>query len=158
MICVHDKKLFLEQFNRKISMTPTLKLACGRQGSLIFLDLHPLGPGQQSEELLKLNFCHVLNKMIAQNKRLLGIVLSVTLIVMIPFIAMQFSNEVNWSSSDFIIAGCLLLGTGLILELIIRKVNKKRTRIMLIIVILTILLLIWLELAVGIFGTPLAGS
>jgi ABC-type cobalt transport system substrate-binding protein len=96
--------------------------------------------------------------MMAQNKRLLGIVLSVTLIVMIPFIAMQFSNEVNWSSSDFIIAGCLLLGTGLILELIIRKVNKKRTRIMLIIVILTILLLIWLELAVGIFGTPLAGS
>jgi accessory gene regulator protein AgrB len=96
--------------------------------------------------------------MMAQNKRLLGIVLSVTLIVMIPFIAMQFSNEVNWSLSDFIIAGCLLLTTGLILELVIRKVNKKRTRIMLIIVILTILLLIWLELAVGIFGTPLAGS
>jgi hypothetical protein len=142
MICVHDKKLFLEQFNRKISMTPP----------------DSYREGQQSEELLKLNFCHVLNKMIAQNKRLLGIVLSVTLIVMIPFIAMQFSNEVNWSSSDFIIAGCLLLGTGLILELIIRKVNKKRTRIMLIIVILTILLLIWLELAVGIFGTPLAGS
>jgi ABC-type cobalt transport system substrate-binding protein len=142
MICVHDKKLFLEQFNRKISMTPP----------------DSYREGQQSEELLKLNFCHVLNKMIAQNKRLLGIVLSVTLIVMIPFIAMQFSNEVNWSSSDFIIAECLLLGTGLILELIIRKVNKKRTRIMLIIVILTILLLIWLELAVGIFGTPLAGS
>jgi ABC-type cobalt transport system substrate-binding protein len=142
MICVHDKKLFLEQFNRKISMTPP----------------DSYREGQQSEELLKLNFCHVLNKMIAQNKRLLGIVLAVTLIVLIPFIAMQFSNEVNWSSSDFIIAGCLLLGTGLILELIIRKVNKKRTRIMLIIVILTILLLIWLELAVGIFGTPLAGS
>ena len=96
--------------------------------------------------------------MFTQNKRLLIIVLSVVLILLIPLIAMQFSSEVNWTLIDFIIAGVLLFGTGLILELISKKIKKKGNRIVLIIIILGLLILIWLELAVGIFGTPLAGS
>jgi peptidoglycan/LPS O-acetylase OafA/YrhL len=96
--------------------------------------------------------------MVVQNKRLYGIVISVAILLLIPLIAMQFSNEVNWKLADFIIAGVLLLGTGLICEFVMRKVKKKENRIALIVVIITVLLLIWAELAVGIFGTPLAGS
>lgn len=96
--------------------------------------------------------------MISQNKRLVGILVSVVIILLVPFIAMQFSYEVNWELSDFIVAGILLFGTGLVCELILRTVKKKETRIALCVVIIVILLLIWAELAVGVFGTPLAGN
>lgn len=96
--------------------------------------------------------------MITRNKRLISIVLAVALLLLIPFIAMQLTDEVNWSLSDFILMGGLLLGTGLLCELVIRNVKKKEYRIVLIATILIALLLIWLELAVGIFGTPFAGS
>jgi len=96
--------------------------------------------------------------MITQNKRLIGIVLAVALLLLIPFIAMQFTSEVNWTLSDFVVAGVLLLGTGLMCELVIRKVKKTVHRVTICAVILVLLFLIWAELAVGIFGTPFAGS
>ncbi len=92
-----------------------------------------------------------------QNKRLIIIVLVVALLLLIPFIAMQFTNEVNWSWFDFIAAAVLLLGTGLLCELVLRKVKKNAYRIIICVALLFILLLIWAELAVGIFGSPVAG-
>ena len=71
---------------------------------------------------------------------------------------MQFTEEVNWTLADFLVAGVLLYGTGLLCELILRKVKKVKLRIALCIGILIVLLLIWAELAVGIFGTLIAGS
>ena len=96
--------------------------------------------------------------MITQNRRLIGIVLAVVLILLIPLIAMQFTNEVNWNLFDFVVMGSLLLGTGLMCELVIRKVQNKDYRIGILAVIAVALFLIWAELAVGIFGTPFAGS
>ena len=96
--------------------------------------------------------------MLTQNKRLFGIVLTVALLLLIPLIAMQFTTEVDWSLADFVIAGVLLLGTGLLCELVMRKVSKLEHRILICGVLLLVLFLIWAELAVGIFGTPFAGS
>ncbi len=96
--------------------------------------------------------------MTTQNKRLIGMVLTVVFILLIPFIAMQFSDEVNWTASDFAVAAVLLLGTGLACELVLRKVKKTKHRIALCAGILVILFLIWAELAVGIFGSPFSGS
>jgi hypothetical protein len=96
--------------------------------------------------------------MLTQNKRLAGIVLTIAIMLLIPFIAMQFTNEVNWSVSDFMVAGVLLLGTGLLCELVMRKVKNIKTRLAICGVILFALLIIWIELAVGIFGSPFAGS
>lgn len=93
-----------------------------------------------------------------KNKRLIYIVLTVALLLLIPFVAMQFTDEVVWTLSDFIIAGVLLLGTGLLGELVMRKVTKPGHRFALIAVLLIGLFLVWAELAVGIFGTPFAGS
>jgi hypothetical protein len=93
-----------------------------------------------------------------QNRRLIGIVLTVALILCIPFLAMQFTDEVDWKLSDFVIMGVLLLGTGLLGELVMRKVSNMNFRIGIIALIVIALFLIWAELAVGIFGTPFAGS
>jgi hypothetical protein len=96
--------------------------------------------------------------MITQNKRLIGIVLTVAFLLLIPLLAMQFTDEVNWTLSDFVIMGILLLGTGLMCELVLRNIKNFERRFILIAIILVVLFLIWAELAVGIFGTPFAGS
>jgi hypothetical protein len=85
-----------------------------------------------------------------QNKRLFIILLSSVLLLLVPLIAMQFTNEVKWTLFDFIVAGVLLLGTGLLCELVMQKVKKSRTLIALCIALAAELLLIWVELAVGI--------
>lgn len=93
-----------------------------------------------------------------QNKRLTGILGIATTLLLIPLIAMQFTDEVKWSLSDFVIAGILLFGTGLTCELVLRKVKGNGSRFILCAVVLAALFLIWAELAVGVFGTPFAGS
>ena len=93
-----------------------------------------------------------------RRERLIIIVLVVLFILLIPFIAMQFNDEVNWTLSDFVIGGILLFGFGLILDFIIRKLSKSKHKIALSIASVVVLILIWMELAIGIFGSPFAGS
>ncbi len=92
------------------------------------------------------------------NKRILLLFAAVIGILSIPLIAMQLTNEVNWTAFDFLIMGILLFGTAIIIELIIRNVKTLKARIILCAVVVFILLIIWAELAVGIFGTPFAGN
>ena len=96
--------------------------------------------------------------MMTLNKRLIAILITIALILLVPLIAMQFTNEVDWKLADFIVMGILLTGTGVICEFVLRKVKKIQHRVLLIGVVLVFLFLIWAELAVGIFGTPFAGS
>lgn len=93
-----------------------------------------------------------------QNKRLRVILLLVAAILMIPFIAMQFTDEVNWKLFDFILMGSLLFLVGLVLDLVMRKVKKLPYRVAISVIIVLTFILIWAELAVGIFGSPFAGS
>jgi len=93
-----------------------------------------------------------------KNKRLIAIVLTVAVILLIPFIAMQFTNEVDWTRSDFVIAGGILLGIGLLIDLVLRKLSTSKYKVPIIIAIVILFLLIWAELGVGIFGTPFAGN
>jgi cytochrome bd-type quinol oxidase subunit 2 len=98
------------------------------------------------------------SKMITKNKRLVGILVTIAGLLSLPLIAMQFTSEVDWNAFDFIIMGILLLAAGLGCELVLRKVKKASHRLAICFSILFIFLLIWAELAVGIFGTPFAGS
>lgn len=93
-----------------------------------------------------------------KNKRFMGILLTIAVLLCIPLIAMQFTNEVVWTLSDFIIAGILLFGTGIVIEVVARNVKSRNARVGMIIGILFLLLLVWAEMAVGIFGSPIAGS
>jgi len=95
---------------------------------------------------------------IVKNKRLNIILSGAAVLLLIPFIAMQFTTEVNWKANDFLIMGVLLFGTGLLCELVMRKVNSIIHRALICTAILLALLLVWAELAVGIFRTPFAGS
>ncbi|WP_027384238.1 hypothetical protein [Epilithonimonas caeni] len=96
--------------------------------------------------------------MITTNQRN-KILFSVPVILLsIPLIAMQFSKSWNWSSLDFVVAGVILFGTAFIIKMILERFTTIKSRLILIGITLIILLLVWIELAVGIFGSPFAGS
>jgi dipeptide/tripeptide permease len=86
------------------------------------------------------------------------------LLLLIPLIAMQLTNEVNWSFFDFIIMGALLTIIGLLIGIILQKVKNSKNsknsknRLILIVTIIMMFFLIWAELAVGLFGTIFAGD
>ena len=96
--------------------------------------------------------------MIAQNKRFFAILLVIGILLLIPFTAMQFTHEVQWDSFDFLVMGTLLFIAGTLIEVILRLTKAPLSRFLFITGIIVIFLLIWAELAVGIFGSPFAGS
>ena len=64
---------------------------------------------------------------------------------------MQFTNTVQWTLFDFLVAGVLLFSTGLVCELVLRKVKKNKQRFIICLGVIALLTIIWIELAVGIF-------
>lgn len=82
-------------------------------------------------------------------KNILKIALGTVFILLLPLLAMQFTHEVNWNAIDFITLGALLFGTGLIYDLVIKKVKNPTTRTALAIALAATLLLAWVHLAVG---------
>ena len=80
------------------------------------------------------------------------------MLLLIPFIGMQYSNEVKWSLNDFIIMGVILLSFGIIINKIIYHVGAFNKRVILISTLIILFFLLWAELAVGLFNSPFAGS
>lgn len=91
-------------------------------------------------------------------RQLLTVVLGAAAILMVPLVAMQFTSEVNWDLFDFAIMGVLLVGIGATYVLCARMVQKTEHKVALGVGFAFLLLLIWAELAVGVFGSPFAGS
>ena len=91
-------------------------------------------------------------------KRIVILLAVVAAVLLVPLVAMQFSDEVRWTLSDFAVAGLLLLATGGSIEIVLRKLKNVGYRKIAIALILLAFVLIWIELAVGIFGTPVSGS
>lgn len=94
---------------------------------------------------------------IAHGKNIFNIVIGTVLILMVPLVAMAFTDEVDWNWFDFVVMGGLLLGTGILFELLTTKLPAKY-RPLVAVVLLAALALLWAELAVGVFGSPIAGS
>jgi hypothetical protein len=71
---------------------------------------------------------------------------------------MAISDEINWSVFDFIIMGFLLILLSIGINFVIKPVKNLKNRFLYIGILVLIFMLIWAELAVGIFGTPFAGN
>lgn len=72
-------------------------------------------------------------------------------VLMIPLVAMQFTGEVDWTGSDFVVAGILLMVTGLGFVFASRKVKTATQRVLVGGMIALAFLFVWAEMAVGIF-------
>lgn len=94
------------------------------------------------------------------NKRLFSLLLVATVLLLIP-VTLQLTigtgidgQGFNWKLGDFIVIGFLLFSAALLCELVLRKVKITKSRILICGAILLAVLLIWVDLAVGIFNIP----
>ena len=91
--------------------------------------------------------------MTTPNKRFIAILAAATVLLLIPFVA-----RFPWAAFDFIAAGVLLFGAGIAVEAALRLITKWEYRVAAFVGILIALGLLWSELAVGLFGSPIGGN
>jgi hypothetical protein len=75
------------------------------------------------------------------------------LILLLPLVAMQITDAVNWGPFDFALAGALVVGTGLAFELAVRTSRNWAYRLGAGAALVGAFLLVWITLAVGIIGS-----
>jgi hypothetical protein len=74
-------------------------------------------------------------------------------ILFLPLIAMQATDEVNWTAAYFAVAGTLVVGVGVILELAVRKGGDAAYRAGVGVALAAAFILVWANGAVGIIGS-----
>jgi hypothetical protein len=72
---------------------------------------------------------------------------------LLPLGAMQFSGEMDWDETDFMVFGAMLLGVGGLFELVLRGSRDLAFRLGAGVALLAGFLLVWINLAVGIIGS-----
>ena len=74
------------------------------------------------------------------------------LILLLPWFAMQFTDQVNWDVADFAVFGALLVGAGVTYELAARMTGNTAYRCAAGIALAAAFILVWVNGAVGIIG------
>jgi hypothetical protein len=69
------------------------------------------------------------------------------------FVLMRMTNDMNWSLFDFVFAGAIIFGTGLTYQLITKKAGSMAYRIAVGVALAATFILIWVNLAVGVIGS-----
>jgi hypothetical protein len=76
------------------------------------------------------------------------------LLLSVPFVAMRFTSEVNWTASDFLVMGTLLAVVCGIIELAARRGGNAAYKLGVIAAVGGGFLIVWINLAVGHEHTP----
>lgn len=84
--------------------------------------------------------------------RVIGWGVAVGLLIL-PFIAMRFTGEVNWTASDFVFAAVLLGSVGLGMEFAVRRSSSAAYRGGAALALLASFLIVWVNGAVGMIGS-----
>jgi hypothetical protein len=74
------------------------------------------------------------------------------LLLLLPLVAMRYTEEVNWTGSDFVFAAVLFGSVGLAFELIVRKSRSLAYRLGAAIAVVAAFLTVWVNGAVGMIG------
>ena len=74
-------------------------------------------------------------------------------LLLLPLVAMQFTNEVNWDETDFIVFGAMLAAACGTYELAAKMTGNTAYRAAVGVAVAAAFLLIWINLAVGIIGS-----
>lgn len=78
-------------------------------------------------------------------------------LLLIPLVVSLFTTEIQWNAYDFLTAALLLSIGAWCMERILQSRQTKHIKNIAMVVLLILLLLLWTEMAVGLFGSPLAG-
>ena len=87
------------------------------------------------------------------SRSIFWVALITLLLLSVPMVAMQFTDEVKWDAADFFIMGSLIFTTGLSYALLTRASSNIISRVAFAIAIGSTFLLIWVNIAVGLIGS-----
>lgn len=73
-------------------------------------------------------------------------------LLILPAVAMQFTDEVKWSAFDFIFAAIMFGSVGIVVELTVRSSKSIAFRAAVALALAAAFLIIWINGAVGIIG------
>ena len=88
-----------------------------------------------------------------QHKNIVRIALGTLFLLLLPLLAMQFTDTVAWGVGDFVLAGALLFGTGLLYEVIAKRARASTYRLAVVLALAAAFILIWGNLALGLIGS-----
>jgi hypothetical protein len=87
------------------------------------------------------------------SRSILSVALRTALVLSVPLVAQQFTDEVNWSVADFLVMGVLIFSAGLSYVLITRYVTNIVHKAAIVMALGSTFLMIWANLAVGLIGS-----
>jgi hypothetical protein len=74
-------------------------------------------------------------------------------LLLLPSVAMRFTNDVNWDETDFMVFGAMLAAACGTCELAARMTGNSAYRAAVGVAVAAAFILVWMNLAVGIIGT-----
>ncbi|GAA0648517.1 hypothetical protein [Brevundimonas lenta] len=64
-------------------------------------------------------------------------------LLVLPAVAMQFTGEVNWTTLDFLFAGGVLIGAGLLYEVAASRISAPVYRTVVGLAVIALVLAVW---------------
>ena len=78
-----------------------------------------------------------------KNIRLICFLLAIPALLLIPYIAMRYTDEVNWRLDDFMVMGLMLLITGIGIEVALRIIKTTWIRVAAVLGVLFGFVMVW---------------
>jgi hypothetical protein len=72
-------------------------------------------------------------------------------LLLIPAVAMMYTDAVDWSPLDFMVMGAMLIAVGWAINWSVQYIPNKAVRRVVLALIIGLFLLLWMELAIGLF-------
>lgn len=93
-----------------------------------------------------------------KNQKVGLLLISLVLFIFLIPVVLSLLGVINWSLLDFLIAGLLLFCLTLIFFIALKFFKKPKRKWFFLLLVFAVFLLIWIELAVGLFSTRWAGN
>lgn len=87
-----------------------------------------------------------INNILISKKSVYIVFFIVCLLLSLPLIAMQFTHEVNWKISDFLLAGVLLSFFGYLYEVLTKTSQNKIKKIVIGLMVFCVFIFVWVSL------------
>lgn len=87
-----------------------------------------------------------------KDRLLLAALFIPALLLLVPLVAMRFTDEVKWTGSDFVVAYVVLASAGLAFRFLFRRANDWTMRAAATAAVGSTLFMTWVNMAVGLVG------
>lgn len=87
-----------------------------------------------------------INKMLISKKSVYIVFVTTLFVLLLPLIAMQFTQEVNWDVGDFIVAGALFVFFGYLYNVLTKASKNTIKNFLTGLLVLVLFIFVWVNL------------